>query len=337
MKKLFILLLVVLVSSILQAKKIAELSEISKPDMMAINNERLYITEKASIFIYSMKDFKLAKQFGKEGEGPKEFKISPFGTPLIINTLDKRLFVSSMGRISIFTQDGEFIEEFRVLPYQIYYPLENGYIYSANAANERNQLVITINLCDAKFEKIKELYKSDISVGPGASYNFPFNSLDFSAYKGKIYGVVGKEGFAIDVFNNSGNKLYRIKKNYPLLQLSEEYKSKTEEWFKKDPNWKNFYDVIKKQISFKLTYPPIRSMRVTDDRIYVLTYKRKNDDTECIILDLKGNELKSTFVPFPEVFGMDMVPKYTIYKKGFYTLRENEEKENWELHLVGIK
>lgn len=50
------------------------LPELNKPDFLRIQGERLYLAEGAVIFIYDLKKGTLVKTFGREGEGPKEFK-----------------------------------------------------------------------------------------------------------------------------------------------------------------------------------------------------------------------------------------------------------------------
>ena len=110
-------------------------------------------------------------------------------------------------------------------------------------------------------------------------------------YKDRIYIAAGKEGFVIDVFDSKGTKLYRIKKDYKkTLKVSEDYQKKTMEWFKAKPAFNQLWDYFKDRISFKSHYPVIRDMDVTDDRIYVLTYKKQNGNSECIIMDLQGKE-----------------------------------------------
>jgi hypothetical protein len=75
---------------------------------------------------------------------------------------------------------------------------------------------------------------------------------------------------------------------------------------------------------------------VTDDRIYVLTYKQKDGTTEMIIMDLKGKEEKRLFVPVVPPVGMDYYVKHDIYKGHMYRLVENVDDETWELHKIKL-
>lgn len=333
MKKISILIVVLLLTAVLHhgaAKKVATLEGLMRPDAIAIGNDRFYATEGVSIFIYSMKDFSLLKKFGKQGEGPREFKASPFGTPMVVMPYDDKIYVSSSAKLSLFTKDGKYIEEYKINPFTVIIPFKDKYMYTGTTGDQ-SETLLTVNLYDKNFKKLKELYVSDFQVGQNASFNYPLTNFAFVPYKDRIYLAAGKDGFAIDVFDEEGKKLYRIKKDYAPVKLHEQYKEKTINWYKNHPNFKQFWEYFKTRIKFKSEYPAIRDMIPLDDRIYVLTYKMKGELTECIILDLKGNELKRAYVLAPEQIGMDFYPKYTIHNKAFYTLLENEDEETWEL------
>lgn len=336
MKIICLIMLTVLLITPVQAKKVASLQEIMKPDMFAVGDERIVISEKTTIYIYSLKDFRLIKKFGKEGEGPREFKNSPFGPPMITLPYKGKIYVSSNSKVSVFTNQGEFIREARIMPFQVYRPFGDKFLFTATGTDENKQNVLSVNLANDKFEKQKELYLSDLSIGPAMKFIYPGTSFSFAPYKDKIYIVAGKEGFVIDVFDGNGTKLYRVKKEYEQLTVPDEYKKKTKQWFQTNPDSKQFWEFFKDRISFRTHYPAILDMFVTDDRIYVLTYKQKDGKTELIIMDLKGKEEKRVFVPMEHLYGNDYYSKHDIYKGNWYTLIENVDEETWELHKMKL-
>ncbi len=63
----------------LQAQKVAVFKEFGQPGSINIGNGCIYIQEKTTVFIYNLEDYKFVNKFGKEGEGPGELKINPFG------------------------------------------------------------------------------------------------------------------------------------------------------------------------------------------------------------------------------------------------------------------
>lgn len=328
----FIFAIIFLLGTGIQAKKIATLNELVKPDMIALGNNRIYITDCSSIYIYSLKDFRLIKKFGKEGEGPQEFKANPMGFPITVVPHKDKLFVSSSAKVSFYTKDGEFINEQKVIPLQLFWPIKNNFIATGSVSYDKGQMVLSVNLHNEKYERIKTLYVSDIQLGSSFIWDFPLTAFVFRSYKDNVYLVKGKEGFVIDVFDDRGAKLYRIKKNFKPLNVTREYKNKTLEWFKVNPNYKRLWEFFKTRITFKDHFPPIQDMFVKDDRIYVITYKTHKGETECIIMDLKGNEQKRVFVPYQEMPGMEYAPRSDIYNRAFYALVENEDEESWELH-----
>jgi hypothetical protein len=334
MKKNYVCVFMVLLllGPFIRAEKIATLEGLMRPDMIDIGNNRIYISERATIYIYSLEDFRLIKKFGKEGEGPREFKINPFGPPMVAMPYNDKIYVSSDTKLSVFTRDGKFIKESKVMPFTVFIPFLDKYLATGTAADDKNQALLSVNLYNGKYEKIKGLYVSDMQIGASFVMDFPLNSFSFPPYKDRIYIAAGKEGFVIDVFDKEGTKLYRIKKDYKPLKVPEDYKKKTLEWFKSNTFYKQAWEFFKNRISFRTHYPAIRDMDVTDDRIYVLTYKKQDGNSECIIMDLKGNEQKRVFVHCPDMWGMDYYPKYNIYNRAFYTLVENEDEEVWELH-----
>jgi hypothetical protein len=77
---------------------------------------------------------------------------------------------------------------------------------------------------------------------------------------------------------------------------------------------------------------------VDNDLLYVITNKTRNELWECIVMNLKGKELKRVFVPLPESEPYTYYPLlYSIEKGKFYALMENEDTENWKLNITEIQ
>ncbi|UCH94196.1 MAG: hypothetical protein JSV88_28535 [Candidatus Aminicenantes bacterium] len=340
MKRAIIFLVCLFFFSFLQAKdvKIVPLPELMKPGMMYVSGDRVFITENAtaSIYIYSLKDYRLIKKFGKAGEGPKEFKISNFSVGLIVFPFMNHLVVNSDDRISYFTREGGFVKEIKKIPFSVIYPIKDGFVGSATAVSEKNKPVLAIHLFNSKLEKGKELYRSDVEFGPGANFNMPINTFYFIPYKERIYLAAGKEGFVIDVFDTNANKLYRIKKDYTPLKVPNSYKERTEHWFKHESPFKDFVGTIF-HVTFKDYFPAMKDIIVDSDKIYVLTYKKQKGKNEWVILDLKGKELNRVFMPIPEELPLFALIAYDIQDNIFYSLEENIVEEVWELHMQAIE
>lgn len=336
MKKIILIILLLIIALTLQGKVMVQLEDLSKPQLLSVSKDYFLITEGASIYVYSRKDMSLLKKFGKAGEGPKEFKINPFGPPMIAYFVEGKIFVNSDSKISWWTPEGEFLSEMRTAPFTMFRPFGDQFVASGTATNKDKQMVLTVNLHDKTGKKLQELYRTDVTVGPNAEFNYPTASFTFEPYKNRLYLVRGKEGFVIEIKSIDGKTLYTIKKEFEKIRVDQGYKDKTFQSFKSDPNFKQFYEYFKNRVKFKTYYPAIQDVRVVDDRIHVITFKKKGNKTECRILDLKGNDLKTVYVPYPDLHGMDYLPEYDILNKVFYILIENEDDEVWELHSTGL-
>ena len=111
MKKLFFTAIIVfiLISAMVTGEVVTSFPDLLKPTGLVIDEDNLYITEDITVYIFSMKDFKLIKKFGKKGEGPREFNRFAAITPL-----KDKLLINSMSKISYYTKDGEYINEIKV-------------------------------------------------------------------------------------------------------------------------------------------------------------------------------------------------------------------------------
>lgn len=180
------------------------------------------------------------------------------------------------------------------------------------------------------------IYKSDFEVGPTASFNFPMTPFYPVIDKNKLFVIAGIHGFAIDAFDENGEKKYRIKKDYKKVKVPSSYKDKTMKWFKTSPTLKQFYEIFKNRISFKDYYPPIYTMFADNDKLYVITNQVKKNQRECIVMDREGNEKKRIYLPVPENYGLDAAFHVTISDNYFYKLEENIDEETWELYRIKI-
>ena len=113
MKKLGTLALILFFTGLVFAGKVVPFPDLLKPEAIAVDNEYIYITEGASVHIYSLKDFTLKKKFGKPGEGPQEFKLFP-GVALRLTVLPDYLLLESMGKLSYYTKEGNFKKEIQL-------------------------------------------------------------------------------------------------------------------------------------------------------------------------------------------------------------------------------
>jgi len=326
------IILVLIFSSFLAAKKITTLPDLMKPTTIVIEDDKIYISQKTTVFIFSLVDFQLIKKFGKTGEGPQEFlrfvRVTPHKDQLILN---------SMGKISIYTKDGKFVKELRTTGgFSLgYLPLGNHYVGMGISLDEDTRYQ-SINLYDSGLKKLKTLVKKKSDSQPNKGViKILHSTLTYLTFEDKLYIVDGSD-FVVNVYDNNAKELFTIKRDYKKVKFGEKDKQKIFDELKSDPRQKQYFDIIKRMAVFPDYYPAIVTLFERDNNIYLMTFKRIENKYEFFIFDANGNFVKQVFIPF--VFRSAMRPyPFSIKDNKLYQLIENEDTEEWELHLSEIK
>jgi hypothetical protein len=289
----------------------------------------IYINDSMTISIYSLKDFNLVKRFGKKGEGPQEFK-----QYVNVNIQPELLVITSLHKVSYYSKKGDFIKELRVPKGWSYKPVGKHFVGN-DFAQDEDTLYKVLYLFDSKFEKIKELYRKEFpyqrAKGRFRVYGTP---VDYWTGNNKVF-ICGKEDFIIDVFDGDGNQLPSWKEDYEKIKLSENHKNGIYDYFKTHPYYKERYEWFKKQLVFPDRLPAIRSFFISQQKLFVRTYRKKKDKTEFFIFDMNGKLIKKRFLPIIERNVPTSFP-FWIYDGKLYQLYDNPETENWELRVRGI-
>jgi hypothetical protein len=345
MKKWLIFLSIVMVGSLAFAEKLGVLTQVLTPEMIEVSDNEIYVVEGATIFMYSLKDLSFIRKFGKSGEGPGELKINPSITNILVIPGDSLLFIS-MEKAIRFAKTGQVIKEFKIpLITNYLYPIGKNYVGIRFKAIAQKKPNIAVVLFNREMEEIKELYSQEMSGGQNLVY-LTNDALNISIYKDRIFIDRSPKGFIISVLDANGNQLYQVEKEYKKIKFTEEHKEMALNRIKQEKairsiGWENLKSLIK--IIHDDYLPPIRDLAVNDEQIYVKTYQKQGDKDEFIIMDLKGNILKTVYLPAVKESGFGnevlgrMAKFYKIYKKKFYYLHENEEEEEWEVHVIPIK
>jgi hypothetical protein len=336
MKKIiFLLILVLLVFSVvIHGERVAVLPEIMKPVTLAVDDTQFYVTEGASIYIYSLQEFKMLKKFGREGQGPQEFQIHP-RVPLVVDVMTDRLIAISIGKISYFTKKGEFIKEVKSSGL-VFYPKPFGDQFLAVSEIVHDGIRYgVINIHDSKLNKIKEIYRAKSGFQqPGQGTLVLNKAFMVQSIKGKIL-LPGKDDATIDVFNNQMKKLFSIHLDQKRIKVDQKFKDQVIHHAKTSPESKDLYPFIKPLI-FPDYFPVIAAFFTDEDTIYVMTYKKENSSNEFFTYDINGKFKKQLMIPIQYETELKIYP-ITIHKEKLYQIVENEEEEEWEFHMSDIK
>lgn len=335
LKKIDAFLLVVLFFCLgpLRAEKIAVFKDFVKPDMYLIDDGRLYVTEDAVIFIYSLQDFKLQKKFGRQGEGPGEFFInwSRANDMIVISTANNQLIVNSWGKLSYFAKDGKYLRERRIPANvgQWFNCLGERFVGRKYIREKDGLQYHGIVLYDADFNKVRFVYKH--VHGVQWRLKKPFNPLTvdqafFEIADNKIFVIDGART-AVRIFDQEGKKLFTAANPDKPVVFNEQDKKEKIASYKYNKTWKRIYETRKPLFRWPSYWPPLRwfFLDPADKKIYLQTYEAREDKLKYIVYDFSGRFLNKCLLPYRGRM---------LFNGGrFYQLLENEENETWELYV----
>jgi len=339
MKKIIVLFVVLCCSIMIFGAKVATIKEVFKPDSIAIDDRNIYISEKTSVFIYSLKDYKFKSKFGKPGEGPQEFKNTPFGLALQIIPQKDYLFIISTNKFSFFTKEGNFIKEIKTTSIaNTAFPIGSNFVKIDFTMDQKSQTVtITWLLVDKDMKKIKAL--SEPRTIPFAQGVLPDNSPQCRTYKNFIVTQLQSDDtITLLILDEKGNKIASINQKADKAKVTQGYMDNYYNFFGQSAQFKPYLEEIKKRTKFKTYFPPLCPPLMLDDNsINFFTYKVQNGKQEFYSFNYKGQLLKHTFLPISNIADSFLPPLIVVKNNKIYQLIENEETEELELHAFDIK
>lgn len=340
--KFFVFLLVILLFMLSSKRGWADdspvLRELIEPNSIALDQRQIYIPEGTSIYIYDLRDFRLKKRIGQRGEGPQEFLLDVLrgAEELFIDVQTPVLLVNSLGKVSFFNKgDGSFIRELKSRTgAREFKPLGLGFAGQGMVAEEGIQYR-SVNIYDSQLNKVKEVFKVKHHFQMGEGLRVLPAAMTFAAWGGKLF-IAWEENFVIRVFDQEGNPLYTIQREYERLKVPEWFKEQIVAYFKTHKRYKRIFEMLDPKIIFPATFPAIADMKITDGKMYVTTYRideENADATQCFVFDVKGNFLKELTIPLRRGDGLLPYP-YAISAGKLYQLVE--EGEHWRLKITGL-
>lgn len=331
----FLLALVFVIGTgyVMGAKKVITLSDVIRPQLIEVDDNNLYVTEGTNVYIYSLKDFKLKNKFGKKGEGPQEFMEIP-GEPLMPYARTKELMIFSVGKISFFSKEGEYIREIKTGgPKLRMLPMGDGFL-GMGFVNDKGLLHKTVHLYDGKLNKQKELFRMELEVQRTGPIKILDNSFSYDVYDNKAF-VAGKEELDIEVFDIDGKELYSIKHDFKRPEFTKTHKKGIMDHYAINPRTKNEFQMLKHRLEFPEYFPAVAYLWATDGQVYVMTWKEKNVGSReyaFLVFEVKGKFINEVY----RLVGFEgLSPDNITIKNGkLYQLIENIDEDQYQLHIV---
>jgi hypothetical protein len=332
MKIVYWVLFLILLSGLSFAEKAASFPELTNPYEFHINNDRIYICDNLIIYVYSLKDYRLIKKFGKKGEGPGEFMVVGLGNGLMLGFQPDHLLVNSYGKLVYFTRDGNYVKESKIKNIAKYlYPVSDCFVGLKYKRVDRT-LYHQINLYDSAFDFVRTIYQHEHGIQFWKKLKF--NPLTIappqcSIYDNKIFIIDGQHE-AVHVFKKTGEKLFSVTVEGELRKFTGEDKNKVLNgsfWRKLSRGKKSVFD-------FPRYYPPVRWFYIDPVReiLYLSAYKNEDEKTKFTLFDLTGRMVKKILLS-----SEDYNTYLTVFFKGTYSRLVDNEEEGWELHVIEIE
>jgi hypothetical protein len=305
-KKQVFLILFLIVMTNLYPQETFVLPDVQKPHQIAVDGNDLYIFDEAdySLHIYTISPFALKLEIGKKGEGPHDFKYLPFvyvqPESLACTDFTKTIWYSKKGSVLKVKEYADF-RDFDLASEMLLFPFKERYLRITADHGEQKRHVYLI---DSEGKTIKELYEGPFTWRSDAPIHYRTDTL---CYKNMIFIADTLKGFHITVFDDNGSQLRTIDKNQEVEKVRNR--------------------------------PLLHQYCVSEDKIYATTYKKEDDKTEMIILDLKGNILRKLYLPLDSIQpkrGVLRNDLFTVDRGKIYELIKNRESERWELLIKDL-
>ena len=340
MKRMIVIVLILLIFGFIRAAYAGEgavLPELIRPFEIHVDGQQMYVVEGIKIFIYSLKDFNLVTSFGKQGEGPREFL--PRGpNPVSLILQEQQIIVQSLGKLTYFKRDGQYIEEIKMNPRsgREHQPFKGIYVARFVTRQDDGRLFHGIAFYDKDFNKLKEIYRHE--HGFPLYRKFEFNPLTIEQPSFKILGsrifVLDGGGSVVNIYDESGQLKASLKNKKELEPFTKQDKSALIESYQRDNFFRRFYQKYKRLYKFPDYYPPILWFyidRVNKD-VYLSTYKNKDGKRVYLVYTMTGQFVKRVELP---ANGESWLT--AVFDKKLYRLIENEDEEEWRLDITEIK
>ena len=337
MKSFLHIIFILLLFAPVPAKMVTVLSEVYNPGSIDVDKDHIYIVQEATIYIYSIDNFRLIKKFGKRGEGPREFLLSD-DNMVFLSVQPDHLMVNSVGRITYFKKNGEYINE-RLNSAGLWMePLGKNFVGMKRIYDETNTRHRKLFLFNEKLESLKIIYEEIDGIQP------IIKVIEAVTWPSGIYKLYDKKIFVTDkektiyVYDQTGKKLNEINLPFKRIKVDSEVREKYLKFYREeDPYWRKRWERLKNWFKFPEYLPVVLNFLVKDDTIYILTHHQQNGMSEFLILDLSGKLKKRKMIPIIRGdWSIFNVSPFDIKNNKIYQLAENPDTEENELHIFDL-
>jgi hypothetical protein len=327
-------------TQLVQAEKIFMLPELMRPNQMEVKGRVIYIMDGAHLYLYDRDNGKLVRRIGTEGQGPGEFALHP-EQGLMFETCEDWISINSYNKLALFSKTGQFKYE-RIIPFWILQaiPVGESFFLSKYTTNKKGDRVVLISLYDQKISEKKLTFES---VRPNPlrekKIHLPPVHVFVTLHKGNLF-ICDRAASGVQILKYSpkGELLQTIELAREQLEVNDRFQEGGIAWMRTLPHLRAAKEDLRKMVRFPKYFPAVRNIFFDDELIFVQTFKRKGDMSEFLVLDMKGDLKKELFLPYGNLDDIQVNPKaiFDISGKVYYYLVENDDDEEWEIHVMDL-
>jgi hypothetical protein len=319
------------------SKKLAVLPQLTAPNTIDIYGDELYVLEDAEVYVYSLKDYRLLRRFGKRGEGPGQLMPNT-EVPLAMTIVNGSVYLNSQLKMIKYSKEGKSLAE-QQIPFS-FQTIPFGKNYASIKIGLRHDIHSFIaTLLDPGFNNLEHFYSRErISRSQRGKLSLPPEIIIIRCSGDKIFLFDQQSrGFVINVYDSQGKQLKPIKMDYQRIKTSDSFERDAIAWFKAQPSFRMAAEELREMIYFPDYLPVIRNFLARKGRLYIQTYKTENHLSEFIILDVEGRLIKRLYLPgfanSPLQFNASHT--FTFYNDKYYYLEEHDR--GWEINMEELK
>lgn len=305
MKKCVFLFFALLISRPLFGQTTIVVPDIQNPHQITVNGNDLYIFDEAeySLHVYTVSPFGLKLEFGRKGDGPHDFKYLPYvyiqQENLICTDFTKIIWYSKKGEV-LKAMEFSALKDFDLNSEMLLIPVKENFL---RITADHDQMKRRVYLLDPKFKTIKFLYEGLFVWQTGSATDVRTDTVS----SGGLVFIADTQKFLITIFDDKGNLVRTIDKSKDVKAVPDR--------------------------------ALLHQYCVSDSTIYATTYKKKDDKTEMLVLDLEGRILRRLYLPLASIRPKRGVLRYdlfTVSQDKLYELVQNKETGKWELVITDL-
>jgi len=277
-------------------------------DIDADSKGNIYVADSGDKLIKVFdKNGKYLNSFGREGEGPGEFK----GISRIFISKNDKIYVydRNLRRITVFNNDLKFEKSFPLREKKIgnfFIDNDEQFILLERPFTPREgEEKVEINLYSNNMEHIRTIYsgmeEKVYTIGNGrsiSSFGRPYwyiTNCSIIPYEKVVFGKTDEYVLYINFLENNNTK--KIEGKYNPVKVT---KKDREDYFKiyiNEYTSKSKGREIKRRASFPKYKPPFKRIIIDDTGYMILVTYREDEEkgTECDLMDFEGNFIKKIY------------------------------------------